>query len=148
MSENLALQRPLKYCKQPGCPNTTRNEKGYCETHLKQNVTTEYQRERRKDPTAQRYDTARWRLNFQPKVLGQNFQCQRIIGFEQCVNQSRVVHHLISPRAHPDLMFDPKNVVALCEACHPGGTAGTPEWVEGRDFVKTIFKLPSFGGRQ
>ncbi|MGA2647815.1 MAG: hypothetical protein ABSF15_24205 [Candidatus Sulfotelmatobacter sp.] len=145
---NRSLESPLKYCKQPGCGNKTRNEKGYCDTHLIKNVTVEsaraYNREKRKHPVDKKYDTARWRFNFRPKVLEQNFQCQKLIGFDQCTNLSTVVHHLISPRVRVDLMFTPSNVVALCSACHPGGECGTPEWVEGRDYVKTVYKLPTF----
>jgi 5-methylcytosine-specific restriction enzyme A len=145
VTENLALQRPMKYGKQPGCGNRTRNEKGYCDAHLLKNATTEYQHERCKDATDKLYGCARW-YRLRRMMLEQNFQCQRIIGFEQCINAARVVHHIISPRERTDLMYDPTNLAALCESCHPGGEAGTPDWKVGRDFVPTIFELPNFGG--
>lgn len=141
---NRALERPLKYCKQPGCGNRTRNEKGYCDSHLNKNVTTEYQRERSKDPTDRLYNLARWRTYYRPMLLEQNFRCQRMIGFDQCPNLATVVHHLVSPRAREDLMFEPSNTLALCAGCHPGGEAGTPEWKVGRDYVATVFALPAF----
>jgi hypothetical protein len=140
---NLALARPMKYCKQPACPNKTRNEKGYCDAHLHKNMTTEYQHERCKDVADKLYGCARW-YRLRRMVLEQNYQCQHIIGFEQCARLACVVHHLLSPRQHPDLMYAPQNLVALCSACHPGGAAGTPDWQVGRDYVATVFALPTF----
>ncbi len=147
MTENLALQRPLKYCKQPACGQRTRNENAYCDAHQKKNITTDDQRERAKDPNNKLYQCVRW-YRLRRMMLEQNFMCQRLIGFAQCTNLARVVHHLISPRERVELMYDPNNLVALCEGCHPGGAEGTPTWIEGRDFVKTIFTLPNLGGSQ
>jgi hypothetical protein len=138
----------LKYCKQSGCGNKTRNEKGYCDVHLVKNATAdsarEYSRVKRKNPIDKKYDTAHWRLNFRLKILEHNFRCQKLIGFDQCSNLATVVHHLISPRVRVDLMFEPSNCVALCAGCHPGGEAGTPDWKVGRDYVATVYKLPNF----
>jgi hypothetical protein len=147
MTENLALQRPMKYCKQPACGQCTRNDNGYCDAHQLKNITTEYQRVRSKDETNHLYGCARW-YRLRRMILEQNYQCQRLVGFEQCTNLARVVHHLVSPRERPDLMYDPKNMAALCDGCHPGGTAGTPDWIVGRDYVPTIFALPNFKGEK
>ena len=141
--ENLALQRPLKYCKQPACGNRTRNEKGYCDVHVHKNMTTDYQHERCKDIVDKLYGCARW-YRLRRMVLEQNYQCQRFLGFEQCTKPSRVIHHLISPRERPELMYETTNLVALCDSCHPGGAAGTPDWQVGRDYVATVFALPKF----
>jgi 5-methylcytosine-specific restriction endonuclease McrA len=74
--------------------------------------------------------------------------CQRIPNAglykagEQCHSPSSLVHHLISPRQRPELFLVPSNLVCLCEQCHPDAE-GTPDWVEGKDYVKT--ELPKWG---
>lgn len=143
MTDSLALDRPMRYCKQPGCGARTRTENGFCDDHQEKNLDKDYVRARNSDPTDRFYKTARW-YKFRRMILEQNWRCQRIVGIEQCPDAANVVHHLISPRGRPDLMFDPNNVAALCAGCHPGGVAGTPDWRTGRDYVATIFELPSF----
>jgi hypothetical protein len=136
-----ALDMPMKYCLQPRCGQKTREQ--YCDAHKLNNQTTEYNRERAKDPNDRLYHCARWH-RLRRMILEQNFCCQRLHGFVQCMNLASVVHHLISPRKRPDLMYEVTNLAALCSDCHPGGERGTPDWKEGRDFVKTIFELPTF----
>jgi hypothetical protein len=138
-----ALLLPMKFCLQNGCPKRTRE--GYCPEHKTDNATTEYNHERKKDPIDRQYGTVRW-LNFRRMIITSNWLCQRLKSGLRCDRPSSVVHHLKSPRLYPDLMFVPSNVVALCPRCHPGGEVGTPDWREGKDFVKTIYKLPNFGG--
>ena len=132
MTENLALERPMRYCKQPGCGARSRNQSGFCDSHQEKNIDSDYVRTRRKDPTDRLYKLARW-AKFRRMVVEQNWQCQRLLGIERCGNIATIVHHLISPRERPDLMFDPSNVACLCAGCHPGGVAGTPDWRVGRD---------------
>lgn len=138
-----ALERPMRYCKQPACGTRTRNANGFCDDHQEKNIGTDYVRARNADPTDRLYKLARW-YRFRRMVIEQNWQCQRLLGIEQCGNAATIVHHLISPRERPDLMFDPKNVAALCAGCHPGGVAGTPTWKEGKDYVATVFVMPNF----
>jgi hypothetical protein len=92
---------------------------------------------RANDPVRKMYDKAYWR-RFERFVLARNQICQKIENGVQCICGASIVHHLISPRARPDLFLDVRNVVALCERHHPGGEAGTPEWKEGRDFVASV----------
>jgi 5-methylcytosine-specific restriction protein A len=143
LTENLALERPMRYCKQPGCSARSRNANGFCDAHQEKNIDKDYVRERNADPTDRFYKTARW-YRFRRMIIEQNWQCQRLLGIEQCGNAANIVHHLRSPRDYPQGMFDPKNVAALCAGCHPGGVAGTPDWVEGRHFVRTVFEMPNF----
>jgi hypothetical protein len=76
--------------------------------------------------------------------LARNSICQKIQrDGQQCRNGASIVHHLISPRARPDLFLDVHNVVALCAACHPGGECGTPDWVSGRDYVSSVISAPT-----
>ncbi len=92
-----------------------------------------------------RYTTGAW-----PKLSrvmrGLNPICQKILNVgsyhgEQCHNASMLTHHLISPRQRPELFLRASNLVCLCLSCHPD-TEGTPEWVEGKDYVKT--ELPKW----
>ena len=70
-------------------------------------------------------------------LKARNPQCQRLIGGIQCQHGSYAVHHLISPTQRPDLFTTMSNLVCLCQYCHPGGTAGTPDWRPGADYVPT-----------
>ena len=142
-TENLALARPMRYCKQPVCGARTRNANGFCDDHQEKNLDKDYVRARNSDPTDRLYKLARW-YKFRRMILEQNWQCQRIVGIAQCCAAANIVHHLRSPRDYPQGMFDPKNVAALCAGCHPGGVAGTPTWRVGRDYVATIFEMPTF----
>jgi hypothetical protein len=142
MIENLALQRPMRYCKQSACPNRTRNDDGFCDAHKLKNQTTEPNK--KLDETAKLYACSKWR-NVSRMVREQNYRCQRLYASIQCWSQSRLVHHLISPLDRPELMYDPKNLVALCIKCH-GGQAGTPLWEEGVHYVATRFEMPNLGG--
>jgi hypothetical protein len=76
--------------------------------------------------------------------------CQRIVRdpltgkMEQCHNPATLAHHIISPR-QGGAMFDLKNLLALCEHCHPPDE-GTPCWREGVDYVQSKYPHRSFGG--
>lgn len=91
----------------------------------------------RNDATRRMYATAAWQ-RFRLDRLASNPLCQRIVKGEQCRFGATTVHHLISPREKPELFFDPKNVLCLCANCHPGGEAGTPDWVVGVDYVPSV----------
>ena len=109
-TDNLALARPIKYCKQ-GCGARTRNVNGFCDEHQEKNLDKEYVRARNADPTDKFYKLARWG-KFRKMILEQNWQCQKIVGVEQCCAAANIVHHLRSPREYPQGMFDPKNTTA------------------------------------
>jgi hypothetical protein len=142
------MQRFNKSCRFAGCIALTRDKSGYCEKHITHAGDAERLRNkmrRENDPIwREMYETARWR-HFRKWLINQNVICQRIIGGVQCTNPSYLVHHILSPRVRPDLFTDPTNTVCLCgSGCHPN-TESTPDWIAGRDYVKTEFALPSFG---
>jgi len=90
------------------------------------------------------YATARWKV-FRGWCLRLNPICQRILkDGTQCRYPSKIGHHLWSPRVRPDLFTDPKNVVMVCEFCHPN-EEGTPWWRPGKEFVETQIAVPSVG---
>lgn len=146
MIDARALTLPLRFCKQHGCPNKTRE--GYCPAHKQDNAAKDNDRQRKQNPVNRMYDAARWRGpdGFRQWLLKQNVICQRLTAGVQCTDISTVIHHLVSPRVNPDLFLSPGNCVCLCSTHHPGGEAGTPDWKVGRDFVPTVFRLPNLGG--
>ena len=126
-----------------------------CTRHTNAAQQSDAQR-KRTDPNTFLRNKRVWRDRTSPSVIGQNVICQRIkpnyLGvMEQCRNQSQVVHHRIGPNGDAHKFFSVfldgvSQLIALCEQCHgverdPGGT---PEWVEGRDFVRTNWKEPRF----
>lgn len=132
-----------KICAQPGCTDVAEQGKDFCLKHQEDNYRKQAARDRVRHETDKLYYRAPW-LTFRVTIIRQNPICQRIVKGEQCRNPSRVVHHLISPRVDKSKFLNPKNVAALCESCHPGGTEGTPDWVPGVDFVPTKSSLPKF----
>jgi hypothetical protein len=143
MVDPRALQRPPRQCKQPGCGRITRNENGYCDLHKVENDRRVYEREQQNsDSSYPLYNCEKWRV-LRRMLLARNFLCQRVIAGVQCDRMSVILHHLISPRQNADLMYVPKNLVALCTPHHPD-SPGTPEWVEGKDFVPTVWEDPKF----
>jgi hypothetical protein len=134
-----------KVCAQPACGAVAEQGKTFCKAHAEQNYRTEAPTQpRTHDDVDEMYQRRPW-PKFRLIVLRQNPLCQRILKGQRCHNLSCVVHHLQSPRIRRDLFVTPQNVVALCECCHPGGTEGTPQWKVGVDYVKTEFKLLTFG---
>ena len=141
-------QRFQRTCRYAGCRALTREASGYCEDHVGHAGDAERARNRMRkhfDPIwNDLYASARW-THFRKVMLRQNPICQRLRGTERCSNVAHLVHHILSPRTRPDLFIDPNNCVCLCgSACHPN-TEGTPEWVAGRDFVRTEFDLSYLG---
>ena len=73
--------------------------------------------------------------------------CQRIQpDGTRCKNPSKILHHLIDPDAPGglDKFLSADNAVMLCEHCHPGGTAGTPDWSVGRTTFPLLRALGSW----
>lgn len=131
-----------KACRESGCGKTAvADGRGYCLDHKRQNRCSAVAAERFKhDSVAHMYGRVRW-INFRKILLAQNPLCTRILrsGF-QCSRPSCIGHHLWSPRVRPDLFTDQRNVIALCEYCHPPDE-GTPWFREGVDYVKNVFEI-------
>ena len=87
---------------------------------------------------SQMYSRAPW-PTFRLWLLSHNPICQRLYAGAQCRNRSVLVHHLLSPRQHPELFVVAANCVALCEHCHPT-SEGTPNWRPGVEYVPTEAK--------
>jgi hypothetical protein len=80
------------------------------------------------------YRTQRWeRLKIYMRSL--NPLCQRICdNGQRCIYPSAILHHIVSPRERPDLMYDSENLLCVCEDHHPT-TAGETDVTR---YVKTV----------
>jgi len=131
------MWRTLTTCNEPGCGLAAVPGTRWCEKHQVDNHEKKYDRDRNaNDRIRKMYKLARW-IHLSEWLRRRNAQCQRLRAGVQCWHPSTLVHHLISPYDRLDLFFTPGNLVCLCADCHPGGTAGTPSWKEGVDFVAT-----------
>lgn len=122
----------------PACRKPSAQGSRFCEAH-KGDPAASRHHGRVRDEIDRMYQRARWKKT-RWLFLSNNPVCQRIHRAEQCQNPSTLVHHLLSPRNRPDLFTEPTNLCALCAHCHPD-SEGTPEWVEGKDYVKTEFRI-------
>lgn len=135
-------ERIQQMCREPGCLERTADRSGYCAAHQLNNSRKQqravYDRERHSDPVARLYGTARWaKLKTMLRHRG-NLICQRIVDGKQCTRYAEIYHHLVSPKDDVSLMFSPHNICGVCRQHHPPDE-GTPWWVEGTDYVATIW---------
>ena len=94
---------PLKPCSTVGCRALVRGQ-ARCDAH-----TVDVVAERREDRKAYTRD---WR-KLSRLILDERPMC------EVCRRAySRLVHHVIEVRDDPDLLLEPSNLRALCDACH------------------------------
>jgi hypothetical protein len=130
--------RPDKVCLSPGCGATGDWDRGYCPDHTGRGTA------QRVDKTLEKlYHTAAYQ-RFRSRLMSMNPICQRLTFGRQCNKPGKQLHHLADPHA-VQAFYDARNCVMLCNEHHPGGKAGTPSWVEGRDYAATEWREPSFG---
>jgi hypothetical protein len=130
--------RPDKICLSPGCGAIGDWVRGYCPTHSGRGTA------QRTDKTVERlYHSAAY-LRFRARLMSMNPICQRIAMGERCTRPGDQLHHLADPHTTA-AFYDHRNCVMLCREHHPGGRAGTPGWVEGRDYARTEWREPSVG---
>jgi hypothetical protein len=105
-----------KPCLHPCCPELV--TEGRCAKHTEQHKRAEQDR-RNADEVMKVYHTKRWE-RFKMYMRSRNPLCQRILdNGKQCEQFSKILHHIISPRVRPDLMFDAANILCVCQAHHP-----------------------------
>jgi hypothetical protein len=143
-------QRLFRYCRERGCNERTNNANGWCDKHQNDNS---YQRSRAAYDANRKHDPV-WRLyhcaaytRFKTKLAADgNVVCQRIVDGQRCTRPSEKVHHIISPRKNPRLMYTASNVRCVCTQHHPT-TEGEPEENLTRldeIYVPTIWKPIKF----
>lgn len=113
--------KPLKPCKQLGCPNLTKDK--YCEKHIN------LHRNQRETSTKRGYDS-RWR-KARNRFLKVNPLCVK------CKDQGKlikatVVDHIIPHRGDQKLFWDESNWQALCKSCHDTKTMTEDRYQEYR----------------
>lgn len=147
-TDTRALERPLRFCRQAGCANKTRNGKGYCDAHLKDNATVDYDRARGQTAERKFYNTADWSKTTKLMKI-YNPQCQRIENGKQCMHTPEVTHHLQDPKDAPHLRLAWSNLVAVCAPHHPGGQRGASDnevYVYTIGPLQSVFKHSPDGG--
>src|SRR5262249_40024169 len=81
------------------------------------------------------YHNAPW-TRFRKTLVQLNPICQVVFaGGRRCMNAAKVGHHLVSPFDDITRFLDPRNVVAICEACHGPEAGEDPD--SNRTFVPT-----------
>ncbi len=92
----------LKPCRQPGCPELTKE--GYCEKHRP--------REQRPDKNERGYGYA-WEHKIRPRKMRHNPMCERCSSLKHPVPATLVHHRDRNPRNNSD-----SNLESLCAQCH------------------------------
>lgn len=114
-------ESPYHYCYEPGC--NTRTRKAYCPAHEKNNHVRRNRaaddRRKTQDPIWRLYNCSAWK-RFREVFMAFNPLCQRIVedGRTQCRYPATVLHHILSPRVRPDLMYRFDNVRGVCSMHH------------------------------
>ena len=105
-------QRTLRPCKQIGCPQLTRDAKGYCPDHL--HVVNEHDKYR--GSARQRGYDSTWE-KLRKIVLRENPLCYDCLEIDR-VTPSKEVHHIKKVRDYPELRLVKSNLMCLCEYHH------------------------------
>ena len=122
--------RLFRFCRERGCAERHNDISGYCSKHRENNT---YLQTRVMHNAARKRDDPVWKLygadwqRFREAFFGYgNAICQRIENGQRCRFPVEIVHHILSPRQRPDLMYTPSNVVGVCRQHHPV-TEGEPK---------------------
>jgi len=76
-------------------------------------------------PIRQRlYKTQKWSALVASVLARDNYTCARCGTYRATAEPKLVTHHIRPFADHPELRFDPDNLVTLCEKCH--------RWVHSR----------------
>jgi hypothetical protein len=107
-----------------------------------QQTLAEKNKARNQDPDNAKYHTMDW-IRYSRLLRDCNIQCQRLEkDGKQCRYPSQLVHHLLSPRKHPSLFFNPSNCVCICRFHHPDSEGENPSKLH--KYVPTLWKGESF----
>lgn len=63
------------------------------------------------------YNSPKWRRKRQQILKRDNYMCQHCKRYGKAV-QATTVHHIKHADEYPELAYDDKNLVSLCEGCH------------------------------
>ena len=115
---------PLRPCKRPGCPATTRNSNGYCDKcqGYGQQYKASQRASRRTYSTDKFHSSAQWQ-RFRNWYRRRNPLCEWCLR-EGKVMPVQVVDHIKELRDGGEPLSE-SNVQSLCRACHNKKTAQT-----------------------
>lgn len=63
------------------------------------------------------YNTAKWERKRSSILSRDNYICQHCKRYGR-IRQATTVHHIKHAEEYPELAYDNKNLVSLCNACH------------------------------
>jgi len=115
------MQRPLRPCAAPMCPNLTREK--YCEQHAYKAKQEEAERQRfydehiRDKRTTEFYHSQEWLAIRQRALVRDNYLCQHCLK-EKRIRQADTVHHIVPVKVDWSKRLDLSNLVSLCHECH------------------------------
>lgn len=127
----MQAQRPDRKCGKVGCTNFGHFEGGYCHDHAAANRTAKTRSH------AYLYNK-RWD-NLVATLSGiGNVCCQRIqADGTRCKRMRWAFHHIIGADQDVTLWYDWRNLVAVCQSCHP-----RPADHDQGKFVPTLWRTP------
>lgn len=115
------MQKPLKPCATPGCPELTREF--YC-TYHKQKAEKRraerdkyYDRHVRDKKSREFYKSQAWERLRLRALTRDSFLCQECLK-NQKLTRANLVHHIRPIREHWDERLKLENLVSLCHTCH------------------------------
>lgn len=122
--------RPLRPCRQVGCPNLVRPPEKYCPQHKWTDEQREqYRREQRRESdkeynmfkrdrrSQEFYQSPEWSRIRTYVLERENHLCQECLK-KQRIARATHVDHIIPISKRWDLRFDPNNLQSLCPSCH------------------------------
>jgi hypothetical protein len=140
-----------QYCRDRGCTERTNDRSGYCSKHQGNNsyLRTYAERDaaRKADPVWRLYHCVQWTKRFRDAFFSYgNVICQRIVDGERCRQSVEILHHILSPKQRPDLMYTPSNIRGVCRQHHPPTEGEPKENLErlGEIYAPTIWKQLKF----
>lgn len=110
--------RALKPCKSPGCPQLTRDPKGYCVDHIQTASNhSDYKRNRTDRREQLFYASTIWLKTRSMALRRDHGLCQHCLRDGE-VKVADMVHHAISIKADWSLRLVLSNLLSLCNRCH------------------------------
>lgn len=107
----LMPRRPLRPCRQPGCPELV--ESGYCRKHRQK---MQRQEDKRRGTATKRGYNYQWQ-KAREIYLSQNPLCAICLE-NGVVNMANIVDHIIPHKGDKELFWDRNNWQSLCKECH------------------------------
>lgn len=122
-SNAMVTKRPLRPCRQVGCPNLVRPPAVYCQEHQHLAVKAERERQRyydrhvRDKEAAAFYRSPEWQALRQLVLQRDRYLCVMCLE-DKRITRAVAVDHIVPIRQDWARRLDPLNCRSLCLACH------------------------------